>query len=56
MPEEAPVMSMTLPLKSSFLRGFTKAHMNSFTGIERGMYIKMIIAAEICITTLWKRR
>jgi hypothetical protein len=56
MPDEAPVMSTTLPLRSSFLSGFTNAHMNSFTGIERGMYTKMIIAAEICITTLWKRR
>ena len=52
MPEEAPVMSTTFPLRSSFLSGFTNAHTNSFTGIERGMYTKMTIAAEMCISTL----
>jgi len=41
MPEEAPVMSTTFPLRSSFLSGFTNAHTNSFTGIERGMYTKI---------------
>ena len=55
MPEEAPVMSTTFPLRFSFLNGFTNAHTNSFTGTERGMYTKTTSAALTCISTLCNR-
>jgi hypothetical protein len=52
MPEDAPVITTTLPLKSSFLKGLTKTHQSNLNTRDTGKYTKRKNVMDICINTL----